>query len=102
MTTKPEKAVLDGAELSAINNALAPSMVFCIESMGQPHPRNRRGVDFKCIDGALAAAERLIEALGPDTPVPGRQGDTPSGLLAYVQGVAELAAPYRPAKERRA
>lgn len=99
MTQTPDKAAaLSG--LCAVNNALSFGTQVVIESMSNRDPKQRRVPDFALLDRATAAAEALVAAFGPDTPVPGA-GDTAAWLLASVRGVAERAAPYRP-KERRA
>lgn len=104
MKTQPETPSAL-ADLWLINGALAFSTQQCIESMTNPDPKQRRGVDFQCIDGALAAAEKLVAELGPDVIVPAAgpfRGSSAAHLLICVRNVAASAAPYRPAKERRA
>ena len=93
---------LDPSDLSVVNNVCnSMSIHLCIESQEHPDPKRRRAIDFAAIDAAVAAAERMVKTLGPDTLVPGSRGNTAKGLLIHVQGVAALAAPYR-TKARRA
>lgn len=99
MTTQPDNNSGDLAAVNGICNSL--SVRQCIESQTHPDLKRRRGIDFAAIDGAIAAAERLVAAHGPDVPLPfggAYRGATPAGLLIHVKGIAELAAPYRPAK----
>lgn len=99
MTTKVEP---DGALLARINAALSFATRCCIESMEHLDPRRQRGVDFSCIDSAIAACDELLAMHGADTPLPGQHGATPAGLRAQVLDVLAAAAPYRPAKLREA
>lgn len=100
MTSQPD---LSGPDLATINAALSFAIQCCIESMGNPDPKLRRGVDFDLLDRATEAADRLVATHGPDAPLPmggALAGATARGLVEQVRYVVEAAAPYRPKGKR--
>jgi hypothetical protein len=97
-------ATIDGSDLAAINAVLSGAMQDNIALADHADPKVRRGIDFDLLARAEAAAQRLVEANGPDRPlgIPGTlAGVTPAFLLAQVRSVAAQAEPHRP-KARRA
>lgn len=104
MTQPDKQAALSG--LAIINACLSGTMqqIISVQRYGAK-ALDKRQIDFGCIDRAVAAAEALVAAVGPDTAVPAGgsfSGATAAGLLTAVRDIAVQAAPFRPAKERRA
>jgi hypothetical protein len=87
--------------MAIINNALGFGMQRVIESQQMPWPKDRIAIDFGCLDGALEAAEQLVETLGPDARVPGSHGQTAQMLRVQVLYVLTRANEFRPVKQRR-